>query len=487
MKYNNLWSKGLNMLTSSLPVISQTLGTKTTGDSESEWAIRGAFFRLNYNYSERYLFELNGRYDGTSKFPTDSRYKLFPSVSAGWRISEELFFQNIKNTVNNLKIRASYGSLGNQNVSNYIYFPSYGTISKVGYIFNGIRPMGVTAPGLVSPDLTWETATTIDFGFDISLIHKLDFTFDWYNRTTTDILVAGDKFPAVLGTSAPTKNSGAMKSVGWEITSSWRDRFQNGFQYNITLVLSDYQSEITQFDGNPAKLLSSLYVGQKMGEIWGYETMGLFQSAEEITGAPSQKKLNSGVWYPGDVRYKNLDDDESEIYIGSNTAEDPGDRRIIGNNTPRYQFGIDMNASWKNLDLNLFLQGVGKRDFWTNDKFYWGQILLDGVGTWYGYENSWTPQNKDAFFPGYRYFTGNTQVQTRYLQNAAYIRFKNLTLGYTIPANITRKVTIEKARVYITGQNIWEATKIIKTLDPETVNGNYPIMRSYAFGIQVSF
>ncbi|MGV8138258.1 MAG: TonB-dependent receptor [Mangrovibacterium sp.] len=486
MRYNELWSKGTDLLTSSLPVISQTLGTKTTDDSESEWAIRGAFCRLNYNYNEKYLFEFNGRYDGTSKFPTDSRFKFFPSFSAGWRISEENFAGNIRSVVNNFKIRASYGSLGNQNVANYIYFPSYGTISKINYVFNSIRPMGITPPGLVSPSLTWETATTIDFGFDLSLWNKFDFSFDWYNRTTSDILVAGDQYPALLGTSAPTKNSGEMKSVGWEITATWRDQLQNGLKYDVSLVLSDYQSEITRFDGNPEKVLSSLYVGQKMGEIWGYETMGLFQSAEEIAEAPSQRKINSGVWYPGDVRYKNLDGDE-EIFTGTNTVADPGDRKIIGNSTPRYQFGINMNASWKNFDLNLFFQGVGKRDFWTDDKFYWGQMKLDGTGTWHSYENSWTTEHRDAFFPGYRYFDGNTQVQSRYLQNAAYVRLKNLTFGYTLPVNLTKQIKIEKARVYFSGQNLWERTKVVDTLDPETINGTYPIMRSYALGLQVSF
>ncbi len=486
MKYNGLWSKGTNLLTSSLPVISQTLGTKTTSDSESEWAIRGTFFRLNYNYDEKYLFEFNGRYDGTSKFPTDSRFKFFPSLSAGWRISEEKFAENLRNVINNLKVRVSYGSLGNQNVSNYIYFPSYTTVSQVGYLFDGVRPMGVYAPGLVSPDLTWETAETIDFGFDISVLSKFDFSFDWYNRTTGDILVAGDQYPALLGTSAPTKNSGEMKSVGWEVSTTWRDKLRSGLKYDISFVLSDYQSEITKFDGNPEKVLSSLYVGQKMGEIWGYKTMGLFQSAEEIAEAPSQKKINSGVWYPGDVRYENLDGDE-EIFTGSNTASDPGDRKKVGNNTPRYQFGISMNAEWENFDLNLFFQGVGKRDFWTDDKFYWGQMKLDGTGTWHSYENSWTTEHRDAFFPGYRYFDGNTQVQTRYLQNAAYIRLKNLTIGYTLPVTLTKQIKIEKARVYFSGQNLWEKTKVIDTLDPETINGTYPVMRSYALGLQVSF
>jgi TonB-linked SusC/RagA family outer membrane protein len=488
MKFDNLWGQGNDIFTPTIPYISQTLGTQTTGDTGSEWAIRGAFFRIQYNFMEKYLLEFNGRYDGTSKFPKDTRYAFFPSISAGWRLSEEQFAQGLKNVVTNLKLRGSYGSLGNQNVANYIFYPSYGTEARIDYIFDDKRPMGINPPGLVSNNLTWETANTIDFGVDLTLFNKLDLTFDWYNRTTSDIIVAGDKFPSLLGTNAPTKNSGEMKTTGWELSTSWRDRLKSGFSYDIGLVLSDYQSEITKFEGNPEKVLSSLYVGQKMGEIWGYVTEGLFQSFDEIAAAPSQSKISGAEWRPGDVRYKNLDDDASEIFWGSDTADDPGDRKIIGNNTPRYSFGVTMNGTWKGFDLNLFWQGIGKRDVWTDDGFLWGQMINSRyTGTWAVYEDSWTPQRTDAHWPGYRAFDGNRETQTRYLLNASYIRLKYLTLGYTAPQRITKKAGIEKVRIYFSGQNLWEKTGVPKTLDPELINTTYPIMRSYSLGLQITF
>jgi len=484
-KYNYIGGKGEDILSPNIPVIGQTLGNKYAYDSEEHWAIRGAFFRFTYNYDNKYLLESNGRYDGTSRFPTDSRFKFFASYSGAWRITEERFAESIKPIVNEFKLRASYGSLGNQNVNNYIYIPSYGTISEVQHLFDGTRPVGITPPGLVDPYLTWETASTLDFGIDMTLLRKLDITFDWYSRKTTDILVAGDKFPAVLGTDAPTKNAGAMKTVGWEFSTKWNDRLESGFRYDIALNLSGYQSKITSFDGNPNNLLSSLYVGQKMGEIWGYETEGIFQSQEEIDSAPSQALINSGIWYPGDTRYKDLNDD-GEIGPGSSTADDSGDRRIIGNSTPRYRFGLNMNAAWKGFDLNVFLQGVGKRDYWIGSNLYWGAIA-GGTGTWEVYNNSWTPDRTDARFPAYKNKGANIQTQTRYLLNAAYTRLKNVAIGYTLPSSVTQSIKIDRLRVYASAYNIWESTEVPQMFDPEMMSANYPMVRSIAFGLQVTF
>lgn len=480
-----LGGRGENILSPNIPVIGQTLGNQYAYDAESHWAIRGGFYRFTYNYNEKYLFESNGRYDGTSRFPKDRRFKFFSSFSGAWRVTEEPFAQGIRPVVDQLKLRASYGSLGNQNVANYIYIPSYGTISEVQHLFDGIRPVGVTPPGLVDPDLTWETATTIDFGIDMTFFKRLDLSFDWYRRSTTDILVAGDKLPAVLGTGVPTKNSGEMKTTGWELSVDWRDGLKNGFNYNIAFNLSDYQSEIVTFGGNPNKLLSSLYVGQKMDEIWGYETVGIFQSQEEIDAAPTQEQISSGVWYPGDIRYRDLDGD-GKIGPGANTAADPGDRRIIGNSTPRYRFGLNMNASWKGFDLNVFFQGVGKRDYWIGSNMYWGAII-GGTGTWEIYNNSWTPERRDAYYPAYKPKGANIVQQTRYLQNAAYIRLKNLALGYTFPRDLFKTIPVERLRIYAAAYNLWEYTKIPELFDPEVLSPNYPMMRGLAFGLQVSF
>ncbi|MGK6349960.1 TonB-dependent receptor [Parapedobacter sp. DT-150] len=483
--YDYLGGRGEGILSPSIPVIQQTLGNEYAYDSESHWAIRSGFYRFNYDYKGKYLFESNGRYDGSSRFPKDRRFKLFPGVSAGWRISEENFFAGIKHVVNDLKFSASYGSLGNQNVSYYIYIPTYGSIAQVQHIFSDFRPLGITPPGLVDADLTWETATTLNFRTDMTLFNRLGVTFDWYHRKTTDILIAGDKLPAVLGAAAPTRNSGIMSTKGFEIEAKWRDALDNGFRYDVAFNVGDAMSEVVSFDGNPNNLLNSLYVGQKAGELWGYETYGLFQSQEEIDGAPSQNKLNSGVWYPGDVRFVDLNGDE-EISSGASTLADPGDRRIIGNSTPRFRFGLNMNAAWKNFDVNVFFQGVGKRDYWIGSNLLWG-ATNGGVGTWEIYDQSWTPERTNAFYPAYGGKSTNVTTQTRYLQNAAYIRMKNLSIGYTLPESLSRKASISRARLYAAGLNLWEYTKVPEVFDPEMMSADYPMLRSLSLGLHVTF
>ena len=486
-KYEYVGGRGEELLSPNIPVISQTLGNEFSYDSESHWAIRGVFYRVKYNYDDRYLLESNGRYDGTSRFPEENRFQFFPSVSAGWRISNEQFAEFLKPTFNEFKIRASYGSLGNQDVANYLFYPSYGTISQVNHLFNGERPVGITPPGLVDPNLTWETTTTINVGVDMTMIDKLDISFDWYRRRTSDIIVPGDKLPAVLGAAVPDKNAGTMQSVGWEFEARWRDQIQDEFRYDIALNVSDYQSEIIKFDGNPNKLLSGLYEGQKMGEIWGYKTQGLFQDQAEIDAAADQSDIDSGQWYPGDVRYKDLNGD-GEITNGANTLEDHGDLKKIGNSTPRYRFGLDFNVYWKSFDLNLFLQGVGKRDVWIGDSIFWGRIANSSApGIWEVYNNSWTPDRPNAFYPAYKAKGANIRTQTRYLQDASYIRLKNVAIGYTLPNDIAAKLKMKKLRVSVSAHNIWEVTGIPEIFDPELLDLDYPMIRSAAVGLQVSF
>lgn len=485
-KYNYLGGKGEGMLSPNIPVISQTLGNEYAYDAESHWAIRGGFYRVTYNYNHKYLLESNGRYQGSSKFPHDTRFKFFQSFSGAWRVSEEQFAEVLKPVVSNLKLRASYGSLGNQDVSNYIYIPSYGTISQVDYLFDGTRPVAVTPPGLVSPGITWETATTLDFGIDVELFQKFNLSFDWYNRTTTDILVQGDKFPSVLGTDPPTKNSGSLETKGWDLTTSYRNTFENGLDFHLRFVLSNYNSTITNFNGNPNKLLSSLYAGKDMGEIWGYVTEGTFQTQEQIDNAPSQELLDGGVWYPGDIQYKDLDGND-KIGPGANTVENPGDKKIIGNSIPHLKFGLNVDASWKNFDLSIFLQGVAKRDYWLGSNLYWGAIK-GGTGTWYVYNHSWTPDRTNAFFPAYKPKGANSLTQSKYLLNAAYLRLKSVSLGYSLPSTLIQDhLHLNKVRVFLSGYNLFRITKIPDIFDPEMMSANYPMFRSLAVGLKVSF
>ena len=489
--YRQLWGQNEDILTNELPTLGNTTGAQYAGDSEEHWAIRGAFVRANYDYKGRYLAEFSGRYDGTSRFPKDSRFKFFPSFSLGWRLSEEQFMENTRHWLDNLKVRGSWGSLGNQDVANYAYIASYGAPDYIYWVMNGEQLMGMSPTAIIANDLTWETATTLDFGIDASALNnRLEATFDWYTRRTTDILMDGTKLPAVLGASVPKRNSGELKTNGWELSLKWRDQLANGIRYDVGFVLSDYQSEVISFTGNPNKLLSTLYDGMKMGEIWGYETVGILQeddftideNGKYILIGPDQSKVQSTI-YPGDVRYADLDGN-GEISPGSSTVDDPGDRKIIGNSTPRFQYGITGNISWKNFDLNIFFQGIGKRDIWISDNVYWGGSGT--AGNWEMYNNSWTPERTDAKFPMYAGRISSI-TQSGYLINAAYLRLKTLSLGYTLPKNWTDKVKLSNVRLSLAGYNLFEITQVPDLYDPDQISSAYPMMRSVAFGVQVGF
>ena len=486
------WGEAEEVITNDLPTIGMTSGTQYASDAFEHWAIRGAFVRANYDYLGRYLFEFSGRYDGTSRFGKDTRFQFFPSFSAGWRISEEQFMKNTHSWLDNLKIRGSWGSLGNQNVANYAYIASYGAANYISWVMDGEQLKGMNPTGLIARDLTWETAKTLDFGVDITTLNgRLDATFDWYTRRTTDILMNGTKLPAVLGATVPKRNTGELKTNGWELSLKWKDRLNNGIRYDVGFVLSDYQSEVIHFSGNPNSLLSTLYDGMKMGEIWGYETVGILQESDftidengkYILNGPSQNKI-AGSWYPGDIRYADLNNDD-EISTGDNTLENPGDRKIIGNSTPRFQYGITGNISWKNFDLNIFFQGIGKKDVWISDNAFWGGS--GSAGNWEMLNNSWTPERTNAKYPMYAGRGQNQQVQTGYLFNGAYLRLKTLALGYTLPKAWTNKAKLSTVRLSLSGYNLFEITQIPDTFDPDQISSAYPMMRSVAFGLQVGF
>ncbi|MBC8619884.1 TonB-dependent receptor [Parabacteroides faecis] len=489
--YRQLHGEAEDILTNDLPTLGMTTGSQYTGDNAEHWAIRGAFLRANYDYAGRYLFEFSGRYDGTSRFGHDTRYQFFPSFSAGWRISEEKFMANTRNWLDNLKVRGSWGSLGNQDVANYAYIASYGAAGYISWVMNNEQIKGMNPTGIIASDLTWETASTLDFGIDVTTLNgRLDATFDWYTRRTTDILMSGTKLPAVLGATVPKRNSGELKTNGWELSLKWKDQLSNGIRYDVGLVLSDYQSKVVKFTGNENNLLSSLYDGMKMGEIWGYETIGILQESDftidengkYVLIGPSQTKINSTI-YPGDVRYADLDGD-GEITKGDETVENPGDRKIIGNSTPRFQYGITGNISWKNFDLNIFFQGIGKRDIWISDNVFWGGS--GNAGNWEMYNNSWTPEHTDAKYPMYAGRISGT-TQSGYLFNAAYLRLKTLALGYTLPKTWVSKAKLSNVRLSLSGYNLFEITQIPNLYDPDQISSAYPMMRSVAFGLQVGF
>lgn len=498
-KYNTFYGQRKMMLSQDLPSLGLASGQQTVGEDGYEWALRGGFFRLNYIYSDRYLLEVNGRYDGTSRFPSDNRFVFLPSFSAAWRISEEKFMESTRSVLDNLKVRASYGILGNQllsasswsgNTKYYPYVPFMASGTSDNWIFGNEKALLMNPATLVTSDLTWEQAKTINVGVDVTMFkQRLDFSFDYYQRTTSDMLVKV-AYPDVLGTTAPPSNRAELRTNGWEMSLKWRDRIGKDFSYDLGFILSDSQAEITKYD-NPTGSLTDRYVGQKIGEIWGYETEGIFQSDEEVKNHPSQTKIKNATWKAGDIKYKNLNDD-NEISNGKNTLEDHGDLKVIGNETPRYQYGITANLTYKNFYLNIFMQGVGKRDFWPTNQAFWPAATEYYCTQKWFITDSWTEDHRDAYFarPIVK-DTRNQQKQTRYLQDASYLRMKNLSIGYHIPAVWLKKIYLSNATVYVSGENLFEFSKIKGPYDPEAARGNgsmlYPFMRTYSLGLNLTF
>ena len=492
----------------------------TAADASNDWAILGGFFRVGYNYKERYLIETNGRVDGSSKFPSNQRFGFFPSVSVGWRLSEEDFWQVDDRLVSQLKVRASYGTLGNGNITPYQYLASMpvGTLTR---IINGNYPTYTSAPGVIPSSLTWEKARTVNVGFDLSMFDsRLNLVADLYQRDTKGMFTKGTTLPAVFGTEVPKGNNADLRTRGWELSLSWEDAVGEvkPFRYGVKLSLADNVTEVTKYN-NPNKNLDDYYEGMRIGEIWGYVTEGLFRDQADIDSHVSQERIrsnSSGILYPGDIKFKNLNDDD-EISPGANRVGDSGDRKIIGNSEPRYMFGINLNGDWNQFFLTAFFQGVGKRDWYPTAEsiYFWGQynrpyspLPKHILGNYYNADEE--HPNVDAYFPRYVGLVANNDEralgtpQTRYLQKVSYIRLKNLTFGYNLPARWINRLGLQAASVYFTGQNLWTYSgifKVTKNIDPETIEstnpdtggesfggGNgYPMLKSFSFGINLTF
>ena len=486
------------MISPSIPVFNLATGEATLGDSEWSWAIRGIFTRFNYNFDGRYFFEVNARYDGSSRFPSANRFAWFPSFSAGWRVSEEAFMRDYNHILSNLMLRASYGRLGNQNIGqNFPFIANFGHMAQVAYVLGGTRPMGFNPPGLAAGgDFTWETAATTNFGINLGLWNRLNISYDRYVRRTTNMLTAGETLPAVLGTAVPRRNNAELETHGWELTVRWADRVNRDFRYDVGFVLADNWATITRFDGNYRNLLTNWRVGQRVGEIWGFETVDIIRTEEQLAQAANhQRFINNPRLQLGDVEYRDRDGD-GYISRGDNTSDNPGDLKIIGNASARFNFGITGNVQWRSFDANIFFQGVGKRDFVPTGNHFWGTRTHNmAIGTQETFQNAWRPENPDGFFPSYRQASGfNLQPQTRFLQSGAYIRLKNLGFGYTLPSDWMQRVAIERVRVFASGYNLWEATGIRGEFDPEALGGLgghgmgviYPLQRTVMMGVQVT-
>jgi len=491
-KHNKSFSASRkNLISTAVPDLDAAYGERSTGSSESHWGTAGYFARFNYNYDDRYLFEFNGRYDGSSKFPKGDRFAFFPSFSVAWRASQEKFWEPLQEWWNDLKIRASYGSLGNQAVSgNFPYLAGYSP-AQLGYLLGGTMPQYVSPyTTLVSSSLTWETVNQINLGIDFGFFNnRLTGSFDWYRRDTEDMLTPASSLPAVLGANMGTVNNGSMKTVGWELSLGWNDRLENGLNYWAKLALSDAQSEVTAYNGNKEGKISDWYVGRKIGEIWGLVADGLFQTQEEVDNYLSQTGLQAVKYGPGDVKYVDVSGD-GKIAWGQETIYDKEgtDKTIIGNSTPRYQFGITLGAEYKNFDLEVFLQGVGKRDANLRDNQFWSFNMNQWQSPTKAQLDYWTPENTDAYYPAPNWNKWvNREASTRYLQDASYMRLKNITLGYNVPKKLLDKVGLTKLRLYVVGENLFTWTNLIDGYDPETLgNLNYPITKKVSIGLNLT-
>ena len=490
---------------------------------QSEYALLGFFGRINYDYKGRYLFEVSGRYDGTSRFAKGSRWGLFPSASAGWRISEEDWFAPAKKAVSNLKLRFSYGSLGNQNVAAYKFIRKVTTNDFAGFSF-GEGSSTASYTSLSAPnagDLTWETAQQYNLGLDAGFFKdRLTFTAEAYIRDTKDMLTDGVALPSVYGASEPDMNAADLRTKGYELSIGWRDQvslFGKPFGYNVGATLSDYRTVITKYDNKEYTFAKDYYEGMVLGEIWGFEIDGLFATdaeaqayAQEVDLSYINKRLYGG-WLAGDPRYVDINGD-GIISVGANSVKNPGDRKILGNSIASLQYGLTAGFDYMGIDFSIFFQGTGNHYWYPNDESmaFWGPYSRPYC-TYLPYDfldNVWSEENPDAYFPRPRAYSAFTSgaplanVNSRYLQNLRYLRLKNLSVGYTVP--MTKKIGIQKLRVYFSGENLayWSPfKKHSRYIDPEAAfdrrdsngattrynNAFYPWQKTFMFGIDITF
>ncbi len=565
------------LLDTSLPYLVLTTGLNAKGEKVdptitntlSHRATAGFFGRVNFDYKNIYLFEFNGRYDGSSRFPANDQWAFFPSGSIGYRFTEENYWNdfNLKQYVSNGKIRASYGAIGNEAIGNNMFISTISGPSNYNWFTAGtISPTKYSAtPTLVSSSLTWERVETLDIGLDLGFLdNSLNLTFDWFQRDTKNMLAPGNQIPGIVGASAPWENKGQLRTRGWELGISYNHSFGDWDVYG-SFNIYDGKTKVVKYNNENMKI-NEFYSGAEYGAIWGFETdryftvddckPGTFQLdwTEEPGGKlPSQSWMQNGsfVYGPGDVKFKDLDGNgvidggirteaeakqHPEIWIDPNdfskgwypagSEKNHGDLKKIGNTMPRYEYSFRLGAAWKGFDIDAYFQGVGKRDFWTVSSFVvplsrgadctyanqesYNKILYNDANQVIGYEIS---QSNDypCLYPGAAgagrvsgLFVGcqNFYPQTKYLSDMSYLRFKNLTFGYTLPADITKRALIQKARVYFSAENLCFLHNGMKNkyIDPEiggsrgglySTNQDFgrttPMMRTFSFGLQVTF
>lgn len=452
----------------------------TTGSS-NEWAIQSFFGRLGYNYDEKYLLEVNMRYDGTSRLSPDTRWGAFPSFSAGWRVSEESFIADGNvNWLNELKFRGSYGELGNQNIGNYPY--------QDILVFTGAYPFdnsdlstGVAQTRLSNSAIKWETTKITDIGMDLAILDGLNITVDWYKKVTSDIL-RSSQLTGVVGLSPPTINSGVMQNSGLEFSANYRKQIYSGklqgFTYEVGFYIDRFRNKLVEFGNEEINGIQINREGLPYGSFYMLEQIGIFQTAEEVTS--SAKQFNDNT-VPGDLKFKDQNNDG---------VVNDDDRIVIGNPFPKFEYSVNLSASWKGVDFSAFLQGVSNRDIYVNN---WGTIpFIQGAPPTVDWRNRWTENNPSTTMPrmywGWNDAGKSSRASSYYLQDATFLRVKNLVLGYSFPEQLISRIKVSKLRVYFSGDNLFTITQY-PGLDPERGgNGNfvnYPQNKIYAFGLQI--
>ena len=512
MKYRDMEGARTGLVTTDLPVLNLT----TDADSYTlkglykNWKNAGFFGRINYDYNGKYLVEGNLRYDGSSRFRRGNRWILTPSFSLGWNVARENFWEKLADVVEVFKLRVSYGELANQNTTSW--YPTYQTLGVTTnggkWLQNGALTSVASVPGLISTSLSWEKIKNTNIGFDFgALNNRLTGSFDYFWRKTKNMVGPGVELPAILGATVPSTNNTDLTTFGWELSIGWRDKVGE-LGYGVKLNISDNQTRIDKYP-NPTNSLSKYMAGELTGDIYGYTTIGIAKTQEEmdahIASLPKGGQTAIGSkWEAGDIMYADINGD-GKIDNGSNTLDDMGDLKKIGNNTPRFRTGITLDAQWKGFDFSMFWQGVLKRDFdpGENSMVFWGTT---GSGQWWSTsfkdhmdyfraEDTASPlgANVNAYYPRPLFNNKNHKTQTAYLQNAAYMRLKNLQLGYTLPKSLINKIGLQNVRVYVSGENLLTITGLSDTIDPETAGIGkqggtvYPLSRVYSFGLSVNF
>lgn len=507
----------------------------TVEQNDSSYGIIGFFGRINYTLFNRYIFEFSAREDGSSKFPTNSQWGFFPSGSIGWRLSEEPWMKWSRSWLDNFKIRANAGTLGNGSISPY-YFLETMAIDKSSVVIDGNKVNYTTQPGVIPQSLTWERVTTYDVGIDADFFKsRLSFSGDIYRRDTDDMITSGPEIPAIFGAGSPKGNFTSMKDIGWEATLSWRDSFKLGtkdFQYSVKGSMWDTRTWITKFD-NTNNLCLGYYEGKEIGEIWGFRTDGYFRTNSEANAWATDSYHKNGSnfrAYAGDLKFIDMDGD-GVIGYGKQTVEDHGDLDRIGNFLPRFQYGINLDFKWNGIGLSMFFQGVGRRDWYpaVESAYFYGMynrpysfLMKNQTGNNYVHidydDPEWTVLNYDdkPYWTRRVGYCANRNVgpltveNDYYLQNAAYIRLKNLTIDYTLPKKVVEKIKMQNIRFYCSMENLWTWSPIFKNtqmFDPEVIDTgdsdfdsasqyglsgvgdgySYPMLKTFTFGVNLTF